>query len=93
MSLLTTILGGILEATYAATGRVNATNTQQAAEVLGVKLLIVKGISQDLGAAQAVNFLTTHDGVLGPIAQQVVDAVNGNQADATSVVLSLLAAS
>ena len=85
-------LGAVLEGVYASTGAIETANTEQALEVIGAKLLIIKGVSQDLGSQVAVAWLSKADTTLGPIAQQVVDAVNGNAGDAASVVLQLVIA-
>lgn len=91
-SIFTKLLGEILEAAYRATGTVNVSNASQASEQLAAKLLIVKGISQDLGAANAVAFLTGADSQLGPFAQEIVDMLNAKSSSAAVPgVLSLLA--
>jgi hypothetical protein len=91
MSFLATLLGGLAEAAYnelpALAGKVGVSEQ----ELLAVKLLDIKAISQDLGETAAVTFLQANDPVLGPIAQKVVDAVNGDEADAVTVVMGLLA--
>jgi len=90
MSFLTQLLGGVLESTYRTIESQSPTSTNASAEQLAVKLVIVKGIVQDLSTANAVTFLQGADPELGPIAQQVVDAINGHGDSAGAIVAAML---
>jgi len=90
MSLFTQIAGTALEAAYESIGTTDTSSTAAAEKTILQKLGLVKLISQDLGSAKAVDFLQAHDTVLGPYAQDVVNAVNGSSSSAVNVVLALI---
>ena len=86
----TQLLVSIDEGAYEVSGKIDLSNEPASIKTLGIKLGEIKALSQLGGEAGAVSFLQAHDSQLGPVAQQVVDALNGNVSEAVTAILGLL---
>ena len=87
---------GVIAATiykiiYGTIGATVTTTTAEAEKTLLQKLGLIKLISQSIGVAATETWLANDDAVLGPLAPQILSALNGgNLSSAIATVLTLL---